>query len=720
MVKKKKKALNNRGHIMARYGCMVALFLVVCALIIGKLAVATVVDADAWNKRAERELAQTVEIAPERGSILSCNGNIMACNETLYDVRIDLRHPKFGKLDARKWASLDSLADSLDLHYPRTEQMRTAPDPESADSWRSILHTQLNLKPSQRRSNLRVGRKLPLAEFDRMRGWPFFNQISRKTSCPLYSEEHVIRVTPFGDMARLSIGRVYEDSVSGRTRGYAGIEKALDSLLYGTPGRARKVAMNHGLADWVVTPPRRGYDVITTIDIDMQDILEQELRAMCDSVHAEWGTAVLMEVATGEIKAITNMEPDTVNGGWTEAMNRAVQRIEPGSVLKTISLMVALEDGIVNSIGATADCSPFMGTSDPHGGGMKTMKQIIEQSSNTGISRVIFRRYGDHPEQYSDRLKETGMFEPMHSGIGGEQTAWARPLPATTQDGSPVTLKARQMQLARQAFGYGVEVPPLYTLSYYNAIANNGRYVRPHLVRALRDENGRDSIIPISYIRDHVCSEANAAKLRECVHEVVWGDHGTARALKDDRVELAGKTGTAYPYSPEMKKYDMSRRRYAFCGFFPYNNPKYSCIVVIRAKSGATTAGGGSGRVMLNTALRLYAKGLLSDNATAYTASTAPAGPVLYGAQGAEPRLTATGLGAKNPRRLATPSSGTAAPGTVPDVRGLDAAAAVRALETRGFNVTSLRGQGAVTAQSLAPGTRAPRGARVMLTLAFR
>lgn len=700
---------------MARYGCIVLIFLFGCIAVVTKLSITTIIEAKAWNERATKELEETVPLAPERGSILSSNGNILACNQTLYDIRMDVRHPKLNKLDKEKWASLDSLADSLDIYYPRHESMVDNPDPNSEHSWHTLLHTQLALPQGKRRKPVRIGRKCPIHEYERIMTWPFLKDIKGKG--PVYHEDHVVRVYPFGDMARLSIGRVYEDSLTHRIKGYAGLEMALDSLLYGKPGRAKKVAMNSGLANWVDVAPVRGYDILTTIDIDIQDIVEEELLTMCDSVGAEWGTAIIMEVATGEIKAISNVERDKTTGKYVEAMNRAVQAFEPGSVMKPISLMVAFEDGIVNSVNDMADCSPFMGTADHAGGGMKSMKQIIETSSNPGIARVIFRKYRNEPDKFRDRLATIGFFDKMNSGIGGETTPRVPRLLPTYPDGRHRSLEGRQMDLARQAYGYNTEIPPLYTLSYYNAIANDGKYVRPHLVRALRDEQGRDSILPITYIRDSICSPATARKVKECLHEVVWGKRGTARRLQDDRVEVCGKTGTAYPYDYEvLKSYDKSKRRYAFAGFFPYDQPKYSCMVLITAPAGATSAARASGTVLLNVALKLYARGLLTEHSTySVTGDNSPA--QLYSSTSNAHTKVASSLGLKNAKQLITKK---VTPGTVPDVSGLDVASAVKALESAGLNVSYIRGAGFVSAQTPVAGSKIKKGEKAYLTLSWQ
>ncbi len=703
---------------MARYGCIVLLFIAGCIAVITKLSITTLIEANAWNERARRELQETVPIPPERGNILASNGNILACNQTLYDIRFDLRHPKLNKLDRLQWRMLDSLADSLDTYFPRHESMREERDPKSEHSWRTLFRSQLSLKAKDRRRPVRIARKSPIEDFERIKSWPFLNSLKGKS--PLYHDEHVVRVYPFGDMARLSIGRVYEHEETREVHGYAGLEMALDSLLYGKPGRAKKVAMNSGLSNWIDVPAQRGYDILTTIDIDIQDIVEEELLTMCDSVNAEWGTAIIMEVATGEIKAISNVEFDKKTGQYVEAMNRAVQAFEPGSVMKPISLMMAFEDGIVHSVNDQVDCRPFQGTADHAGGGMKTMKQVIETSSNPGIARVIFRKYSQQPEKFRERLESMGFFEPMHSGIGGETTPRVpKLLPVDPVTGNRRSMEGRHLDLARQAYGYNTEIPPLYTLSYYNAIANKGRYVRPHLVRALRSETGRDSVLPVTYIRDPLCSEATAQKVKECLYEVVWGKHGTARRLQDDRITVCGKTGTAYPYDYKvLKSYDKSKRRYAFAGFFPYEAPKYSCMVLITANAGATSAARASGTVLLNVALKLYARGMLNNNES-FPEQQSDQSPHLYGSTGNAARSVASSLGLRNAKQIHT-APGRGGKGTVPDVTGMDAAAAVRILEKAGMNVAYIRGAGFVAEQTPAAGTKLKKGDKAYITLSWK
>jgi len=700
---------NNKTHILFRYGIITLAFFIFSLGVVVKLIETTVITAPEWNKRAHDELSKTTVISPERGNILASNGNILACNLKVYDIKLDLRHNKVMKQSVVPWAKIDSLADSLDYHYPRIRNLTQHPDTFKKYSWHTRLKKEFDKEPDKRPRALRLAAKKTLEDFQRIRNFPYLKDFKGKGfRIPVYKEEKNIRIYPYGRMAYRSIGRVNENFKSGEFHGYSGLEKDLDSLLYGKPGTAKKVALTSGIGNWMSKPPVRGYDIHTTIDIDLQDMLEQELLNICQESKAEWGTALLMEVATGEIKAISNIEL-LDNGTYGEALNRAVLAFEPGSVMKPISLMIAFEDGLVKSVNEQVDCSPFQRTSDPHAPSVKSMKQVIEMSSNTGIARVIFRGYSDNPAAFHDRLASIGFFEPMHTGIAGECIPRIRKLLPKDSRGNNITMTARHLDLARQAYGYNTEIPPLYTLSIYNAIANNGKYVRPHLVRSLIDENGRDSVLPISYIRDRICSEETAAKVRACIREVVWGEHGTARLVRDDRVEVVGKTGTAYPV--EHGVYNTSKRRYAFAGFFPYENPRYSCMALVLGPSG-TSANRTSGQVVKNMAVKMYARGMF-DNSSSYTGEKRNSVPVFVASESVKGAGLGAALGITRARKVKAAEPGT---GVVPDVTGYDAPTAVRILEERGLNVR-IRGTGRVVAQSLPRGTAIRRGEKIVLDL---
>lgn len=697
---------NNKKHILFRYGLITIGFVIFAFALTVKLFTTTIVEAPAWNDRAKRELSRLDTIRPERGNILADNGSILACNLKVYDIKIDLRHNKINEMPAIPWKKIDALADSLDKYYPRRTNISSNPDSLKKYSWHAKLKAEFEKPQGKRSRALRLVKKGTLEDFERVKGFPFLCEF-KGSRTPLYKETKNVRMYPFGKMAYRSIGRVNEDASTGQVHGYSGLEKDLDSLLYGTPGLSKKVALTNGISNWVSTPARRGFDIHTTINIDLQDMLEEELHKICSEANAEWGTAILMEVKTGEIKAISNIEL-LDDGTYGEALNRAVLPYEPGSVMKPISLMIAFEDGLVHSVNDMVDCSPFMRTSDPHGGGMKTMKQVIEQSSNTGISRVIFRGYSQDPAKWHDRLEGLGFFEPIRSGIAGECIPRIRKLLPQDSHGNNITMTARHLDLARQAYGYNTELPPLFTLSVYNAIANDGKYVRPHLVRSLIDEDGRDSVLKIQYIRDSICSAATARKVRECIREVVWGEHGTARLVRDDRVTVVGKTGTAYPV--EKGVYNHSKRRYAFAGFFPYENPQYSCICLVLSGAG-NSANRTSGQVVKNMAIKMFSRGML-NNVSTYTATRCDSKPVVMASGKDDYAGVAKAVGSKSVARIPYAPQGAG----IPDVKGYDARSAVRTLEGKGLNV-SLTGSGKVVAQVPAAGSRYRRGEKVKLTL---
>lgn len=701
---------NNKTHILFRYGIITLAFFVFSLGVVVKLFETTVVTAPDWNKRAHEELSKTSVISPERGNILASNGNILACNLKVYDIKLDLRHNKVMKQSVIPWAKIDSLADSLDYHYPRVRNLTSHPDTFKKYSWHTRLKKEFDKKPEKRPRALRLAAKKTLEDFARIRNFPYLKDFKGAGfRIPVYKEEKNIRIYPYGRMAYRSIGRVNESHATGEFHGYSGLEKDLDSLLYGQPGLAKKVALTNGITNWVATPAVRGYDIRTTIDIDLQDMLEEELHTICQGAKAEWGTAILMEVKTGEIKAISNIEL-LEDGTYGEALNRAVLPFEPGSVMKPISLMIAFEDGLVKSVNDMISCAPFQRTSDPHGSGMKSMKQVIEQSSNPGIARVIFRGYESDPARFHDRLTELGFFEPIRSGIAGECTPRIRKLLPKDSRGNNITMTARHLDLARQAYGYNTELPPLFTLAIYNAIANGGRYVRPHLMKGLIDEQGRDSVIPIQYIRDRICSEETARKVRECIAEVVWGDHGTARAVRDDRVKVVGKTGTAYPV--EKGAYNTAKRRYAFAGFFPYENPQYSCIALVLGPSG-TSANRTSGQVVKNMAVKMYSRGKL-NNSSSFLADTKGNKPIVVGSEKCDSRMLASSIGASGMKHYKTAKDH--AGGVIPDVKGYDAPSAVKILEERGINVR-LKGSGYVVAQSIPAGTKTTPNQTITLHL---
>ena len=701
---------NNKGHILWRYALVVGIMLLFSAVITWSMVKTTVVQADAWNKKASEVLDVPTPIPPERGKLLADNGTVLAANLQFYVVRID-------------WFSEGIVEDTLKKYIrPLCDSLARFDTTMTAAQWHErIMNDRKNIldaakpDPSNPKKKTRMNHAYRLfpymithREYARLRTFPYLRKPTNETG--FYYELFVRRTKPYGTMAARSIGSLDSTGVHGRS----GLEGALDSLLYGIPGIARNIQLTNAIVPAESVPAVKGYDVTTTINVQLQDIVENELYDMCVETGSDWATCVLMEVATGDIKAVSNLERSKSNPDeYVESINHAVLGYEPGSVVKTISMMVALEDGIVTDIDeqwVTGSSWAYAGgkpITDSHGAASRSARQIIETSSNIGMAKIITKKYGSNPPAFQERLREMGFFDPLHLGIAGEETPWYHP--ADIKDGGRVVL-------SRQAYGYGARIPPLCTLAMYNAIANDGKYVRPRLFKKLSRENEPDSIIPVSYIRQQVCSPENARKLRTMLYDVVWGSHGTARHwVQDSMVRIAGKTGTAFDV--EGGKYT-GKKRYAFCGFFPYENPKYSCIVLM---SGADrSAGACSGMVLKNVARKMYARGMLGGAANYVTQNKKNSAkdvqfyPTLFASCGdSKLKNIQRGLGVKTSHRYAAP--GNVETG-VPNVIGLDIREAIRILEDSGLKVY-FTGSGMVVSQSLAAGSGYSRGQRIDLRL---
>ncbi len=692
---------SNKQHILVRYLIVISAILLFSAAIVYNLFKKSIVDANEWNAKADSLLTKETVLPPERGRLLSDNGSVLAANLNYYTARIDWTCEGFKRSDFKD--SLNLLCDSLQVFCENKK---------SADDWKKELMAQFEAR-NNKAYPLFTG--LTHSQFLRLKSFPFLNMAKNENG--FYSDPTVKRVKPYGSMASRSIGNVGEVKNKEGQHGMSGLEMALDSLLYGVPGVKRRIQLTNRIVDWESTPAVPGYDITTTINVQLQDIVETELYKMCKETDATWGTCVLMEVATGEIKAISNLEWSDKIQDYYEGCNNAVLGYELGSVMKPISMMVALEDGIVDDIDAVVvDGRSVMeyGQStirDGHGGA-KTPRQIIEMSSNVGMAKLILKKYEKDPDGFRQRLEQMGFFEPFNSGIGGEREPRFEKLGHANWD---------RVALTRMAYGYATHIPPLHILAMYNAVANDGKYVRPHLVKKLtRPGSDHDSIVPTTYIHQQACSPENAEKLRIMMHDVVWGNSGTGRSLRDNKVEIAGKTGTAKILGSDgnyIEKYRLS-----FCGFFPYNAPKYSCIVVmLGANRGAA---GCSGQVLHNIASKMYARGMLDINENYEMTSKAEhntstktqyqKNPTLYFLSNSTLLNDLNKfIGTAESKMYAAPSRPAAG---VPNVCGMTIREALACLEKVGLNVR-FTGAGRVLEQSLPAGSAFNKGAMINLAL---
>ncbi len=717
--KKKKKAAaprTRRRHIYGRYVLISVVILSVSFLCVLFLLNTTVVHAEEWNEKGDRTMADTMYIKPLRGDILASDGSILATNLHYYNVRIDFRASRINEL--KYLESIDSLADTLAYYYPQ----------KSRQQWYDHLYAPMKKKKADRSRFYLLLKHIPFNEVERVKKFPYFKRSSNPNRTGFTTERVLLRRYPYGDMARLSIGRVGQTESDPQIHGISGLEQALDSMLFGEPGIAKKVLFTRGTAFWTTKPPVNGTTLTTTIDVTMQDILEHELGQMLVECKGEWGSAMLMEVATGDIKAISNLDRDST-GGYIESMNHIVQAYEPGSVIKIVSMLTALEDGYVNlnqvfPIGGAYAYAGGRPIRDSHSPAYLPVSRFIEYSSNIGMTKLIAPHYSDNLNGFRERLRQIGFFDRFNTGMARE-----RPPYFPTLDPKA----GGHVSLSRMIFGYATQVPPLYTCAIYNAIANDGKFVRPRLVKAVRTPDGRDSTIDVSYVRDRICSPENARILRQMMHEVVWGEGGTAKGLRNPIVEIAGKTGTAgialeRPRDKDGKLILTSipfkggyregkHNRVAFCGFFPYENPQYTCIVVISDPQGPYGPGATSGTVLRNLALKMFSRGYLGGSPDYRENPVTATHPTLYGTtKPARTSILHQDLHLTRAGILQTALPSKNKPSEVPDVTGLGIREALVCLEAAGLRV-NFTGTGYVTSMEPAGGTKVAPGTRVNVTL---
>lgn len=694
------KPSDNRKHIMLRYLFIISLIMLFAIKIIINLVDTTVISADKWNELAMKEMSKVDTIAPERGNILACDGSILATNLRWYTLRMDYGSEQFKADSLKKYVK--EISDSLSHRFPE----------KSAKAWEEYLLKPLSLD-SMRPRAYRLATHLKFADVEWIKSLPFFNGCgTRRNISGLVKEDYMRRANPYGDMAARSIGKVGVTKENPEVHGRSGLEKALDSLLYGKEGYYKRIPLTKSIVNWTDVPAVPGYDITTTIDINIQDIVENELNEVLEFCDADWGVAVLMDVKTGDIKAISNLEKDSVSSHYVEGLNRAVLRYEPGSVVKVLSMLIALEDGIVNNLDeviTTGSSFPYAGgdaITDAHPCNSMTVAEVIERSSNIGMTRIITRKYNTNPGAFYSRVKSLGFLNPMNLGIAGECVPRFDSVPNTSSG---------RIAMSRMCYGYATEIPPLYTLCLYNAIANGGTYVKPRLVRQITGAD-MDTIMPIGYMNKakQICSPVNAAKLRKMLKNVVFGPHGTGRRLKNDIVPIAGKTGTCYMIEGRTGTYNKSRKRLTFCGYFPADDPKYSCIVLTaNPKRNAMGAASTSGEVVKGIAMKLYSRGLLGNTSDYTTIKNPGTRPTLYASQNGsrnEKLRDRMALGTSSVMKAQVAKSG------IPDVTGMGLREAIAILESAGYNVT-FSGTGYVARQEPAAGSSLKAGSTVKLSL---
>ncbi len=698
---------------MTRYFFVVLVMGLAGVAIVVKAAIIMFAERDYWQDVAERFVKENVVVKPNRGNILSSDGRLMASSLPEYRIYMDFKAGGVTK-DTMLVNHMTEICEGLHKIFPD----------KSAYEFKTHL-TKGRKKGS--RNYLIYPKRISYIQYKEVKRLPIFNLNKYKGG--FHEQVYNQRKKPFGSLATRTLGDLYADTAQGAKNG---IELAFDTLLKGRDGITHRQKVMNKYLNIVDMPPVDGCDIVSTIDIGMQDICEKALVDKLKEIDANVGVVALMEVATGEVKAIVNMTR-AADGNYYEVRNNAISdMMEPGSTFKTASIMIALEDG---KITPNTEVETGNGVLMMHGRPMKdwnwrrggygriNVTRILEVSSNVGVSSIIDKYYGSNPQKYVNGLKRMSIDKPLHLQIAGE--------------GKPNIKGPKERYFAKttlpwMSIGYETQVPPLNILTFYNAIANNGVMVRPKFVKAAVKNGETVQEYPTEVINPKICSDKTLKEIREILRKVV--SEGLAKPAGNKQFSVAGKTGTAQ-ISQGKGGYKTGGISYlvSFCGFFPAEAPKYSCIVSIQIPRGPASGGLMAGSVFGKIAERVYAKNLRFDIHNAIDSATRVI-PAVKAGEVHDALLILNEL--KVPVRQQNFSTSgkniwghtQASPSAVilegqplnsklvPSVIGMGAKDAVYLLESCGLKVR-LSGIGKVSVQSVPPGNRVVKGETVSLTL---
>ena len=669
---------------------------------------------DYWQEVADRFVKENVPVKPNRGNILSSDGKLMASSLPEYRIYMD-----FLAGGAKK----DSLLFKVHINEVCEGLSRILPD-RSPAQFKRILEEGRRKKA---RNFLLYPKRISYIQYKQIKELPIFNK--NKYAGGFHHQAYNNRKKPFGTLAAHTLGSVYADASQGAR---SGIELAYDSLLRGKDGNTRRQKVRNKYVNIVDVPAEDGCDLVTTIDVGMQDICEKALVDKLREINGHVGVVVLMEVATGEVKAIVNMQKGK-DGNYYEMDSHAISdMLEPGSTFKTASMMVAMEDGYITP---DTEVDTGNGVYNMHGSRMRDhnwhrggygkidVTHIMMYSSNVGVSYLIDKYYGSQPEKFVNGLKRMSLDQPLKLQIKGEGKPNIK---------GPNERYFSKTTLPWMSIGYETQVPPLNILTFYNAIANNGVMVRPKFVKEIVKDGRVVEEIKTEVINPKICSDNTLQQMQQILYRVVYD--GLAKPAGSKQFAVAGKTGTAQ-VSQGASGYKSGTMNYlvSFAGYFPADKPQYSCIVSIR-KPGLPASGGMmAGSVFGKIAERVYAKNLYLP-LTAAVDSNSVFIPDVKAGNFAETRQVLSDLRVNTrvegnfPRNQNTWSVANSSDNAVslnernmvadlvPNTVGMGAKDAVFLMESNGLKVR-LNGAGKVYRQSLAQGSRIRRGQTVTLDL---
>ncbi len=709
----------NRKIILGRYTVFTAILVIIGCVVIGRAGYMMFFERHYWETVASRFIKENIPIKPTRGNIISADGKLMASSLPEYRIYLDCTANKDDddpEFDTRKLLLKNVFKISEGLH-------QIFPD-KSAREFR--LHLEKGIWKNSK-SWLIYPTRISFMQLQEVKQLPVFSLPSRIGG--LYQIIYNRRQKPFGSLASRTLGSLYPDASKGAKNG---IELSFDSILRGKDGKAHWQKVMNRFMNIVDIPPEDGCDVITTIDVDMQDICEKALVDELKKINASSGVVVLMEVKTGNVKAIVNMTKSP-KGDYQETKNDAISSMmEPGSTFKTASIMVAMEDGYITPdymVDTGSGVRKMYGRDmrdwnwDTKGGfGPIDVTHVLMYSSNVGVSTIIDKFYHNDPQKYIDGLKRMSLDKPLHLQIKGEGMPNIK---------GPHERYFSKTTLPWMSIGYETQVPPLNILTFYNAVANNGVMVRPKFVSDIVRKGEIVKNYSTEIINPKICSDHTLSQIHMILKRVVMDPHGLGKPAKSKHFSASGKTGTAQ-ISQGTAGY---RKGFAylvsFCGYFPSDNPKYSCIVSIQKPGGPASGGLMAGSVFGKIAEQVYAKDLRLPAANARDTVNNMI-PRLMDGDWSETKHVLDALKIQSRPQFAGNFSHIWCKERnstnailmdrkeqlygVPSVIGMGAKDAVYLLENKGLRV-GVSGIGRVFSQSQQPGTRVVKGSRIYLIM---
>ena len=712
------------NKIMPRYSAIALVMTMIAFAVVVKAGYIMTVKRSYWEQVADRVKKDSVSVTPKRGNILSCDGELMASSLPEFMVFMDFKQLCDAKNDSLWESKLDSICMGLNRIFPE----------RSTKEFKSNLQEGF-AKKSRHYPIWR--RRIDYNTFTEIQALPIFKL--GKFASGFHYEEFNARQRPYGSLAQRTLGDMFGAKDAAR----CGLELTYDSILRGSNGITHRRKVLNKFLDIMDTPPIDGADIVTTIDVSMQDLAERSVINELKEINGNVGVAIVMEVATGDVKAIVNMEK-CVDGNYREIKNHAVSDLlEPGSVFKTASILVALDDGVVDTtcmVETGGGVWPMYGRQmKDHnwrrgGYGTISLPRTLEVSSNIGVSRIIDDHYHNCPEKFVQGIYRTGLAADLKLPLVGSSPAKIR-MPKKNSRGQ--WLNWSKTALAWMSIGYETQIPPISTLTFYNAIANNGKMMRPRFVKQVIKDGQVIMDFPPEVVKGHeqIAKPQTIKTMQTILEHVV--SQGLGKKAGSPSFKVAGKTGTAQ-MSKGVAGYKSGTMNYllSFAGFFPADAPRYSCIVCIQ-KSGLPASGGGmSGVVFHHIAEGIMAQDLKLDVKDARDSTSILVPQVKDGNILAADYVLST-LGIKTNRNwkentnYTSPIWGKALINSncidltsykpqdkriMPDVIGMGARDAVYLIESRGVKC-KLQGRGHIVKQSIPAGNYIKKGEVCLLTL---